>query len=137
VLVVDDDGDMRRALELLLSSQYRVITCATATKGVEAFNDEVCAVVLDVKMKGNDGFWACDEIRKLSADVPVIFYSAYQDVKDPFDIINRHRPFAYVSKDGSSKRLLDTVEMATRLYRTTIRSRRIIAQIRSRRAEAR
>ena len=137
VLVVDDDIDIRRGIELLLSSQYRVVTCASASQGVEAFNDEVCAVVLDIKMKGNDGFWVCDEIRKQSPDVPVIFYSAYQDVKDPFEIINRHRPFAYITKDGNPRKLLDAIDTATRLYRTAIRSRRIIAQIRSRRPDTR
>jgi DNA-binding NtrC family response regulator len=134
VLVVDDDEHMRRSIEMLLQTRYRLILCESASDGVQAFSGDVCAVILDVKMPGRDGFWACDEIRKIQSDVPIIFYSGYQDLKDPFEVINQHRPFSYLAKDGNGSSLLDAVELATRLYHATIRSRRLIDRLRQRRS---
>jgi DNA-binding NtrC family response regulator len=132
VLIIDDDSQMLESIHLLLSKRYRIVSCASAADGVSQFTGEVCTVIVDVKMEQNDGFWACDEIRKLAPDIPIIFYSAYQNVKDPFDIINMHRPFAYLMKDGDPTRLLNIVDVATRLYDGILRSRRMIEGLRPR-----
>jgi DNA-binding NtrC family response regulator len=130
IVVVDDDVTMRKSLAALLSDLYEVRVAASANEGVAAVDRDVCAVVLDVRMKGFDGFWACDEIRKQFPDIPVIFYSAYQDAKDPYRIINEHRPFAYLTKDGDVDRLLESIASAVRLYRTTVENRRLVETLR-------
>ncbi|HEX5750155.1 MAG TPA: response regulator [Archangium sp.] len=71
LVVVDDDATIRKSLQAVLSPRYRVVLCASARDGVAAVTEEVCAVILDVKMKGYDGFWACNEIRKSHPDVPI------------------------------------------------------------------
>ncbi len=129
IVVVDDDPGIRRSLGLLLAERYRVRLCASAQEGVRAVDDAVCAVILDIKMKGHDGFWACNEIRKAQPDVPVIFYSAYQDMKDPYAVINEHRPFGYITKDSSVRRLVDTLETAVRLRKLTLDTRRELAAL--------
>lgn len=129
ILVIDDDPDIRETLGVLLDSRYQVTLAASAEEGVAAMREDTCAVVLDIKMGGKDGFWACDEIRKKVPDVPVIFFSAYQDAKDPYRIINEHRPFAYISKDGSSKKLLDTIDMAVKLQSMIISNRQFLRSL--------
>ncbi|HLL02347.1 MAG TPA: response regulator transcription factor [Myxococcaceae bacterium] len=129
ILVVDDDATMRKSLQTVLSSRYRVIVSASAREGVDAVTEEVCAAILDVKMKGYDGFWACNEIRKTHPDLPIIFYSAYQDLKDPYAIINEHRPFGYFTKDGSTSRLLESVDIAVRLYKITLDNKRLVTRL--------
>ncbi len=131
VVIIDDDPGIRRSLALLLSDRYQVRLCASALEGVAAMDDEVCAVILDIKMKGHDGFWACNEIRKSQPDMPVIFYSAYQDVKDPYEVINEHRPFGYLSKDSGVRRLLDTLETAVRLRTLAIENRKQLEALKS------
>jgi DNA-binding NarL/FixJ family response regulator len=56
------------------------------------------------------------EIKKKKFYIPIIFYSAYQDFKDPYEIINDYRPFGYVVKDGEIKKLLDMLESAVSYY---------------------
>ncbi|HYO72219.1 MAG TPA: response regulator transcription factor [Archangium sp.] len=129
IVVVDDDATMRKSLQVVLSPRYRVVLNASAQGGVAAVTEEVCAVILDVKMKGYDGFWACNEIRKRHPDLPIIFYSAYQDLKDPYDIINEHRPFGYITKDGSTSRLLEAVDIAVRLYKMTLDNKKLVARL--------
>ncbi|WP_433928330.1 two-component system response regulator [Sorangium cellulosum] len=136
VLVVDEDRSTWQPLGALLSERYRVVVCASALDGVAAFTEDTCAVIIDVRMSGQDGFWVCDQIRKVQPEVPVIFYSATQDEKDSFEVINAHRPFAYVDKHGAAQRLLDALEKATRIFQSTLRSRRIIERLQRRRQEA-
>jgi DNA-binding NtrC family response regulator len=126
LVVVDDDPDMRRSLEALLRDTYQIVLASGAAEGVAAVDDETCAVVLDIKMKGYDGFWACTEIRKKYPDVPVIFYSAWQDVKNPYDVINEHHPFGYLTKDGDTARLLDMLEAAVRMHRMTLYNKKLV-----------
>lgn len=130
IVVVDDDESVRQALNDILGERFTVTPCASAEEGVAAVNDETCAVVLDVKMPIHDGFWACDQIRKKAPNLPVIFYSAYQDLKDPFAIINEHRPFGYLTKDGNLKQLLSMLEAAVRLYQMTLHTKQLVRRLR-------
>jgi DNA-binding NarL/FixJ family response regulator len=116
VVVVDDDPTIRVSLSALLQKRYQIVLCASAKEGVDAVSDDSCAAILDVKMGKHDGFWACKQIRKKHPDIPVIFYSAYQDAKDPYEVINEHRPFGYITKNGDTKRLVDAVELAVSFY---------------------
>jgi DNA-binding NtrC family response regulator len=128
VLIIDDDPAIRRALEALLQRSYRLRISDSANAGISLFDADVAAVVLDVKMKGRDGFWACEQIRRMDPLVPVIFFSAFQDVKNAHDIINDYRPFAYIMKDGDSARLLSALANATSLHKMVQVNRRLSAR---------
>jgi CheY-like chemotaxis protein len=129
VMVIDDDTVMRESLTLLLEKDYQIVACSSARDGVENVHDGVCAVILDIKMSREDGFWACDQIRKKVPDLPIIFYSAYQDLKDPYAIINEHRPFGYVTKSDDSQQLLDMLAVAVQLQSMIISNRKLIENL--------
>ena len=129
VLVVDDDANVRASLELVLSSRYRVRTCANAAEGVAAVEDEVATVILDVKMTGADGFVAYKAMREKDIDLPIIFYSAYQDIKDPYEIINEYRPFGYITKGADYGALLRSVGAAVEQRARAIRHRGLISEL--------
>lgn len=129
VVVIDDDVTIRDSLAFLLSDQYDVSTYGSAKEGVTAITEDVCAVVLDVKMPGHDGFWACNEIRKRVPNMPVIFYSAYQNLKDPYAIINDHRPFGYVAKGDDVQRLLDMLKAAVELQSMIVANQRLLRNL--------
>src|SRR5438128_1190323 len=115
VLVVDDDAGIRKSLELLLQTRYRVKTCPGAAEALavlETIDEQVAVVVLDVKMTGLDGFAAYKEMRAKDVDLPIIFYSAYQDIKDPYEIINEYRPFGYITKGADHTMLLRSIAAA-------------------------
>ena len=137
ILVIDDDKSSRSSLALTLSDKFEVITCASAKEGVAAVHEDICAVILDVRMPEQDGFWACDEIRRIVPDMPIIFYSAYQNAKDPIDIINDHRPFAYVVKDGDLQRLLRLVTTAVSIQSVIVKNRKLLARLQAARDAAR
>lgn len=129
VVIIDDDPSIRASLEFLLGDRYQIAACSSASEGLNALNDEVCAIVLDVKMPGRDGFWACTEIRKKAPDVPVIFYSAYQNLKDPYAVINDHHPFGYVAKDGDVQQLLDVLAAAVEIQAAIVENRKLMRRL--------
>jgi len=112
VLVVDDDSHMRASLELILSRLYCVQVASNGQDGIALVRDELSTVILDVKMSGIDGFKTYEQMRRLDPDLPIIFHSAYQDIKDPYEIINEFHPFGYIIKGKDNSVLLRTVEAA-------------------------
>jgi DNA-binding NarL/FixJ family response regulator len=129
VVIIDDDPSVREGLELHLSDRFELTLCASAREGVDAVNAETCAVVLDVSMPGEDGFWACTEIRRKVLEIPVIFYSAYQDLKDPYAIINNHSPFGYVVKGDDIQKLIDKLELAVKLQSMIVSNRKLVESL--------
>jgi DNA-binding NtrC family response regulator len=136
VVVIDDDVSVRESMAILLGERYKLFLCASAREGVSTVDEDTCAVLLDVKMPEEDGFWACAEIRKSVPGVPIIFYSAYQDLKDPFTVINEYRPFGYVSK-GDLKKLLDQLALAVELRASIVSNRRLIKSLEKAESESR
>lgn len=114
VMVVDDDAGVLGALRRVLSDRFEILACRSGAEAVSRHTDRVRCIVLDVKMAGMDGFSACTKLQELDPMVPVVFHSAYQDAKDPIEIINDHHPFAYVTKDGDLQKLTRTIERGVR-----------------------
>ncbi|MCP3993455.1 MAG: response regulator transcription factor [bacterium] len=84
VLVVEDDGAVRRAVERALSFEgYDVVT---ARDGAEALaivlNDNIEAIVLDVMMPIIDGLEACKRIRARGDTTPILILTARTEVTD-------------------------------------------------------
>jgi len=84
VLVVEDDGAVRRAVERALTFEgYDVVT---ARDGAEALavvlNDDIEAIVLDVMMPIVDGLEACRRIRARGDTTPILILTARTEVSD-------------------------------------------------------
>jgi CheY-like chemotaxis protein len=78
---VEDDADLREAVaEILADEGYRIVRAAGAREGLAALRSglEFCAILLDIRMPGMDGF----EFRREQmgdsriAHVPVLAFSA-------------------------------------------------------------
>ncbi|MCB1192069.1 MAG: ATP-binding protein [Leptospiraceae bacterium] len=117
ILIVDDDSNVREALHLALQKKYDTIVCANGDEGIKNVSFKVFTVVLDIKMEGKSGFETFKEIKSRFPYVPIIFYSGFQDLKSPFEIINDYRPFGYILKGGEAKTLLDTIDSAVDYYK--------------------
>ena len=137
IVIIDDDKASRDSLSFVFKDLYDVTIYASAREGVAAVNEDTCAVILDVRMPDQDGFEACDEIRKRFSDIPVIFYSAYQSAKDPIAIINDHHPFAYVVKGGDLDRLVKLVGLAVQLQAIVVNNRKLIRRLQAAKEPAR
>ena len=84
ILVVEDDGAVRRAVERALTFEgYDVVT---ARDGAEALsivlNDRIDGIVLDVMMPIVDGLEACRRIRARGDTTPILILTARTEVTD-------------------------------------------------------
>jgi two-component system, OmpR family, response regulator MprA len=84
VLVVDDDPDVRDAVETALELEGHNVT--TAPDGLEALKRlgqaEFDAVVLDVLMPNLDGFEVCRRLRTAGNRIPVLILTARDSEED-------------------------------------------------------
>lgn len=84
ILVVDDDDGTRRAIAVLLSGDYEVVTAADGIEGLEvALREHPDLVVADVWMPRADGVTMVQRMKQVDAlrHVPVIFLTGQTSVK--------------------------------------------------------
>ena len=82
ILVIDDEPDMLRLIDLILTSEgYRVILAADGNSGLTLVQDtKPDLILLDIMMPGPDGFMVLDSIRKCS-NAPIIMVTAKRDME--------------------------------------------------------
>src|SRR6185295_15573163 len=128
ILIIDDDEVILETLQLALKGSFDVIACASGNEGIEALTPDVAAVILDIKMQGKDGFETYVEIKR-KYDVPIIFYSAYQNIRGPYEVLNTFRPFGYVFKGSDLGQLQDTIQSAVEYSRIRKENERLIENL--------
>jgi len=142
ILVVDDDESMRRALTKMFSQKFDVTAVENGKRAIEeSERRQFYTVVLDIKMPGMNGFEVCEVLAKKDADLPIIFYTAFQSEHDLQAILNIYRPFAYLDKGGNMTYRKPCIApwTSTRAYfrgpytRKSWRQKRLISTCRSRR----
>ncbi|MBC7233757.1 MAG: response regulator transcription factor [Chloroflexi bacterium] len=76
LLIIEDDADLVRALQLYFSANYEVVTAANGLEGLQVlYNERPDIVILDIAMPKMDGWEVCRRIRELS-DVPIVILTA-------------------------------------------------------------
>lgn len=84
VLYVEDELFLAKIVKESLESRgYQVAMESNGNKTLALFKEtkpDIC--VLDIMLPGKDGFTIADEIRKLNADIPIIFLTAKTQTED-------------------------------------------------------
>jgi len=128
VLVVDDEKNIRRTLEMVLSGEgYRVLEAESGEKALETLSnphEPVDVAIFDLKLPGMSGLEALQRLRADDAtrDLPVIVVSGHATVHDAVAAIklgatdffekplNRERVLVSVRNSIRTARLNRTVE---------------------------
>ena len=83
ILVVDDDRGVRTATERALTFEgHSVITANDGVAGLDALDDSVSLMVLDVSMPNMDGLEVCRRVRASQNDVPILMLTARHTTTD-------------------------------------------------------
>lgn len=84
VLIAEDDPHICRGLQDLLENEgYATLAAADGEQALSAFQRErPDLVLLDIMMPRRDGYEVCRDIRRIDAQVPVIFISAKSEEID-------------------------------------------------------
>lgn len=76
ILLVEDDGDIREGIRVLLESEgYKVYEAESGSQALEMVNSDTDLIILDIMMPGISGIRTCEEIRK-TYNVPILFLTA-------------------------------------------------------------
>ena len=118
ILVVDDEADIRDALEMVLRyEKYAVATAADGERALEAIEkDPPDAVLLDVKMPGRDGIEVLEEIGRRRPGLPVIMISGHADRSTGWAAA-RKGAFDFLDKPLDEGQVLVTVRNALAMGR--------------------
>lgn len=85
ILLVEDDPNLGLLLQdyLQLKGKFEVVLCTDGEQGLRAFTKETFDLcILDVMMPKKDGFTLGKDIRKINAEVPLIFATAKTMIED-------------------------------------------------------
>src|SRR5882757_11580613 len=85
ILLVEDDPNLGLLLQdyLQLKGKFEVVLCTDGEEGLRAFTkQDYDLLILDVMMPKKDGFTLGKDIRKINAEVPIIFATAKGMIED-------------------------------------------------------
>ena len=83
ILVVDDDRGVRTAIERALTFEgHTVVTANDGVAGLDALDDSISLMVLDVSMPNMDGLEVCRRVRAAQNDVPILMLTARHTTTD-------------------------------------------------------
>ena len=85
LMIVDDNPRIIDALGAVLRDKYSIVACASAAEVELRYSDEVKVVLLDIKMAPEDGTVIFARLRKKSAQLPIIFHTAYPGNSEALD----------------------------------------------------
>lgn len=130
VLVVDDDAELCELLAMRLEHHgFRVTTEQTGRGGVEVLERElVDAMLLDLRLDGENGMDLLDEVQKRSLDLPVIILTAHGSIDAAVEAIKRGA-YGFLTKPFDDRELVQKLEHGVerlRLRREVAGLRRIV-----------
>lgn len=116
VLVVDDEAIVRNAAQRILEhSGYEVLLAADGQEGVEIFearHADLSAVLLDLSMPRMNGETACERMREINRNVPIILSSGFSENEHASPRIFREAA-ACIRKPYRLKQLLEILDEVT------------------------
>lgn len=119
ILLVEDDTSLGFIIgDQLKSLGYNVTLCSDGMEGFKRFNDEVFHLcIFDVMMPKKDGFTLARDVRKVNADIPILFLTAKSMTEDKVEGFNAGgddyltKPFSAEELTVRVKALLKRVNM--------------------------
>jgi two-component system, NtrC family, response regulator GlrR len=116
VLVVDDDPDLLRLMQIRLSAAgYSVTTAESAERALAQLAvARPRVVVTDLRMSGMDGMALFEAIRAQNPALPVIILTAHGTIPDAVSAV-KGGVFGYLTKPFDARTLLTEIERALTL----------------------
>lgn len=131
VSIIDDDEDVRGALDSLLRGRgYHVQTFASPDEFLASQEDTAC-LILDVRLKNADGLEFQQQLLESEATMPVILISGYGDI--PMTVrAMKAGAITFLTKPFSDSEILSAVEEALDRSRQALRQSGEEADLRAR-----
>ena len=138
ILVVDDDGDIRMALEMLLSYEgYEVWTARDGAEAIaridaeQAKGRQAACLLSDMKMPGMNGLELLEALSERPDAPPVVMISGHGDVQTAVEAVRRGA-VNFLEKPLDDNHVLVTLRAAMRERRLSLQNTALKKQLGSR-----
>ena len=118
ILVCDDEADIRDSLRTLLTEEgYEVTAVSSGVNAVSEAPDHD-AILLDIKMPGQDGLDTLSKLRARGISTPVVMISGHGDVRTAMEAVRAgaddflEKPLSGEHVLNALRRVLDTSRLA-------------------------
>lgn len=111
ILIIDDEPEMCWAVEKAMQMEgFGTITADGGKEGLDKFaNEDVAAVLVDLKMPDMDGMEVIKKIREKDMEVPVIMITGHGNMDVAYDALTEDAT-GYIIKPFSMADLRATVK---------------------------
>ena len=133
VVVIDDDPDIRNALQGLLETvDLQAALYATASEFLASKRPQgPCCIVVDVRLPGLSGLDFQQELARENIPIPVIFITGHGDI--PMSVrAMKAGAVEFLTKPLRDQDLLDAIQAALRHDRARLEDERKVADLRNR-----
>jgi len=134
VVVIDDDPDIRNALQGLLETvDLQAALYATASEFLASKRPQgPCCIVVDVRLPGLSGLYFQQELARENIPIPVIFITGHGDI--PMSVrAMKAGAVEFLTKPLRDQDLLDAIQAALRHDRARLEDERKVADLRNHR----
>ncbi len=117
IAIIDDEKGMLHFLEKLFQIKgYEVFTFETGEDGYNFIkNNQVDAVLLDVKLPDIDGSVILEKIKKVNRELPVVVMTAYGDVESAVEFM-KNGAYDYVTKPFPKEKIIELIKNCCEKY---------------------
>lgn len=131
ILYVDDEKANLLNFKIAFKRHFEIFTAMDGREALEIFDDhpDIAIVVADQRMPGMTGVELLSEILSINADVIRIILTAYTDVADIIDSINKGRIFHYIVKPWDENELLQLLNKAQNTYLLVQENKRLLHEL--------
>ena len=138
ILVIDDEPDILKTLEMTLSQEgYHVTTATGGEAALEIFRQQPFELVItDMRMPGMDGMEVIRQVKELDPDVEAIVLTGYATLENAVLSLRNVGAFDYLTKPLENiDELFLTVEKALEKRRLTLENRALLQNLKERERE--
>ncbi len=119
LLIVDDDPLVLDALHETFVDEYDILAASSGPEALDRIrsNDDIDAIVLDIKMAKMDGLETASRIKEINPEIPIIFHTGFPGAYSEQEIEKGYQPFDYVGKNERPARLQRAVKNAVSFHK--------------------
>jgi signal transduction histidine kinase len=119
ILYVDDDAANLTVLQAACADEFAVVTAESAEVALEIMRQhEIAVLLVDQRMPGMTGVELFEATREHHPDTVRILITAYSDLTDAINAINRGQVRGYLRKPWEPEHLKATLREALEVYET-------------------
>jgi len=131
LLYVDDEKVNLTNFAIAFRYRYQIYTASSGQKALDIFKNhtDIAIVITDQRMPGMTGVELLQHIEKYNKDVIRIILTAYTEVSEVIDAINKGHIYQYIVKPWVENDLLQSLEKASESFLLVRENKRLSARL--------